>query len=389
MFSRLFSRATEKKFLVADVESGSIALAVVSVPVKGAVIVEAAGRTPIQLDDASDKQSLSSAIQALPQVAEHVLSTYTERKGAKATPPGEGYFLLHAPWARAFGARVEGNLGTEKTIHEDMIRSLSREALKHMEGLDQSRFFEASVLRVDVNGYPTKKPEGKKGSLLSVTALGADADPEARATTLSALTSAFPGRTWKERSAVRAYTTLIADRLGNRRDYLLVDIGSGSTDITAVRKSGLTDHTVVPEGLRTILKRVTPTNGLPEQTLSLLSMLVSDHCDEEACAPLRDALGRADSELARVFGEAFASLSKGRRLPNALVLAAHPAIAPWFEQFFTRVDFGQFTVTTDLFAVERITPEHVTEQVIFAEPKESDTGIALAAAFIQLQEQST
>lgn len=389
MFSRLFSRATEKQYLVADVESGSIGLAVLSVPPKGTVRVEAAGRTPMQLDDASPEQALSSAIQAFPNLATQVMSAYQERKGAKAMQPREGYFLLHAPWVRAFGARVEGNLGGEKTIQEDMIRSLSREALKHMEGLDQSRFFEASVLRVDLNGYPTKKPEGKKASVVSVTALGADADPEARSSAMQVVSTAFPGRTWKERSAARAYTQIIADRIGDRRDYLLVDIGSGSTDITAVRKSGLTDHIVVPEGLRTILKRVTPADGLPEQTLSLLSMLISDHCDEEACAPLRDALGRADSELARVFGEAFAALSKGRRLPNALVLAAHPAIAPWFEQFFTRVDFGQFTVTTDVFTVERMTPEHFSEKVVFTESSEIDTGLTLASAFIQLQEQST
>ena len=237
--------------------------------------------------------------------------------------------------------------------------------------------------------YPTKKPEGKKASLESDTALGADADPEARNAVMRAVSIAFPGRVWKERSAVRAYTNIIAERIGDRREYLLVDIGSGSTDITAVRKSGLTDHIVVPEGLRTVLKRVTPADGLPEQTLSLLSMLVSDHCDEEACAPLRDALGRADSELARVFGEAFAALSKVRRLPNVLVLAAHPAIAPWFEQFFTRVDFGQFTVTTDHFSVERITPEHLSGNVAFVELSETDTGLALASAFIQLQEQST
>ncbi len=351
--------------------------------------VEAAGRTSIQLDDASGEQALSSAIQALPNLATQVVSAYQRRKGVETVQPTEGYFFLHAPWVHAFGARVEGNLGSEKIIQEDMIRSLSREALKHMEGLDQSRFFEASVLRVDLDGYPTKKPEGKKASLVSVTALGADADPEARNAVMRAVSIAFPGRVWKERSAVRAYTNIIAERIGDRREYLLVDIGSGSTDITAVRKSGLTDHIVVPEGLRTVLKRVTPADGLPEQTLSLLSMLVSDHCDEEACAPLRDALGRADSELARVFGEAFAALSKVRRLPNVLVLAAHPAIAPWFEQFFTRVDFGQFTVTTDHFSVERITPEHLSGNVAFVELSETDTGLALASAFIQLQEQST
>ncbi len=166
MFSRLFSRATEKRYLVADVESGSIGLAIVSVPPKGIVRVEAAGRTSIQLDDASGEQALSSAIQALPNLATQVVSAYQRRKGVETVQPTEGYFFLHAPWVHAFGALVEGNLGSEKIIQEDMIRSLSREALKHMEGLDQSRFFEASVLRVDLDGYPTKKPEGKKASLV-------------------------------------------------------------------------------------------------------------------------------------------------------------------------------------------------------------------------------
>lgn len=388
MSFRLFSRAAEKTVLVADVESGSVGLALVRIPKIGAAQVEVAGRTPMKLDDTAPEQALTGALQETPSLAEKIFSSYKTRTG-KTAQPTEGYIIYHAPWVRAFASRLEGNLGNERSVQEDMIRSLSREALKHMTELDQSRFLEASVLRVDINGYPTKKPEGKKGSTIGVTALGADVDADARSAVVQSISSIFPGRTWKERSGVRAFTTLIAERTSERRDYLLVDMGSGSTDITAVRKNELTDHIVLPEGLRTILARLTPPQGLPEQTLSLLSMLVSDHCDEEACAPLRDALGKVDAELARIFGEAFAALSKVRRLPNTIIFSGHPSIAPWFEHFFARVDFGQFTITTEPFTMIHITPEHVREDAVFAEAGEADSGLALAAAFIKVQEQST
>lgn len=389
MFSRLFSHSPEKTIVVADVESGSVGFALLSIPKKGPVRIEAAARTPMKLDDASPEQALTGALQTVPEIFQKLSTTYTARTGKGIERAEEGYVFFHAPWVRAYASRLEGNLGSERTIQEDMIRSLSREALKHMEGLDQSRFLEASVLRVDLNGYPTKKPEGKKASSVSVTALAADVDGDAHTATLQTLGSTLPGRTWKERSGVRAFTSLIAERTSQRRDYLLIDMGSLSTDITAVRKNELTDHIVVSEGLRTLLRRLTPQNGIPEETLSLLAMLVSDHCDEDACGPLREALGRADTEIAHAFGEAFATLSKTRRLPNAIVLAAHPAIAPWLEHFFARLDFGQFTITTEPFSVIELTPNHMAEDALFAEPSEEDTGIALVSAFIRTQEQST
>lgn len=390
MAFRLFSRAgVDTSYIVADIDTGSIGLAIVSVPKKGAAHIEAAVRTPLRLDEGTPEQILSATLQSLPETTQNLLTLFQDRKGTSASTPDEGYVIFHAPWVRAFGARVEGNLGAERVIEEDMIRSLSKEALKHMEGLDQSRFFEASVLRVDVNGYPTKKPEGKKASTVAVTALGCDIDTNTRRSVLEALSSVFPGRSWKERSAIRVAASVVSEEWLSKREYVFVDIASDGTDITVMRKNETTEHILAPEGVRTILKKVTPTNGLPEETLSLLSLIASDQCDDDACAPVRDALGKAEVDLAKIFGEAFAAVSKNRRLPNALVLSVHPALAPWFEHFFSRVDFGQFTATTEPFSVETLSPAHLSHTVSSVNEKEVDTALLLAAAALRGEKQST
>lgn len=377
-------RAKTQPLLVADIESGSVGLAILSlVPGKPARI-RAVARTSFSLEEKTPEQSRADIAQAMPELAAALFAQYAKGKGT--AQPERGYVVLHAPWVRSFGARVHGNLGSERVIEDDMVRTLAREAFKHMEGLNQANVFESSVVRVDLNGYPTKKPAGKRAQTVGVTALASDVEPDVRAHIMQSLGAAFPGRTWKERSAARVLISLIGERAIDMRDYVVVDMGTDGVDITAVRKNEVTEHVRVPEGVRSILRRITPAEGLPEERLALLKMLATDSCAGDACDDLRAALGKTEGDLARVFGEAFGKLAGVRRLPNTMLLSVHAALAPWLESFFARVDFGQFTRTTEPFSVETLTPEHVAEYAVFAEGVPADTGIAVAAAFVNTQE---
>ena len=95
-------------------------------------------------------------------------------------------------------------------------------------------------------------------------------------------------------------------------------------------------------------------------------------------------LGRAEPELVRSFGEVFATLAAKQRLPNALLLSAPVELTPWLQGFFARIDFAQFTATTQPLAVETLSPEHLSELVQWDEQATPDTGLGMAASYVHI-----
>ena len=112
-------------------------------------------------------------------------------------------------------------------------------------------------------------------------------------------------------------------------------------------------------------------------------MAAHDHCEDKACEDIKNGMARAEQELIRIFGEAMARLATSRRLPNKLVLAVESDMADWLSHFFSRIDFTQFTVTTQPFSVEVLSAENLKNLVTASDSgKNVDSGLLVAAAFV-------
>ena len=170
--------------------------------------------------------------------------------------------------------------------------------------------------------------------------------------------------------------------------HLIVDVSGDSTNCLVIHKDTAAEHIAVPEGTRTILKRIVG-KGMAEETLSLMRMVARDACGTPACEQLNASLVRVETELAKTFGEAFGKLMSLRRLPNDLVLIVAPDFAPWMSNFFSRLDFGQFTVTTRQFATRTLSPGDLGTFVAQNASPKVDAWFALGTALGSAQEQST
>ena len=136
---------------------------------------------------------------------------------------------------------------------------------------------------------------------------------------------------------------------------------------------------MVPQGLRTSLTRVDP-KRVAEETLGLIRMLSRDSCEGAACESIQRAMATAEPELAKLFGEALGGLASGRRLANTLVLSANPDIVDWMRQFFSRLDFTQFTATTLPFTVSVLEKED--PRLGISADEELHSQITIAAALV-------
>jgi hypothetical protein len=295
------------------------------------------------------------------------------------------HVILHAPWSRSKTVRASNTFKEETIITDRIISDLSNKALADENDINTKNLLEASVIRAELNGYPTGKPVGKSAHEIAVYALLSDFAPGIRSETESTLQRIFPHLTPVFRSATRAEITVLRQGRHPKSDYLLIDMESGGTTLAAIRDGIPAEHELVSEGLYTILKKISA-SGMPEETLSLLRMLSREQCSDPACETLQASMARVEPELVRIFGEAMGKCAALNRLPDTIVLIAHPDVVSWLSKFFSRIDFAQFTLTTQPFAVEALDTTGLTGLLQPPAAIALDSGLALASRFVTIEQ---
>lgn len=391
----------EKIIAVADIGSDSVGVCIAKTNPRGTVAVLSSERLILRFEERTREQTINGILSLLKEACDKTLSEYSRNSGRTgAKPVSAAYAIIHGPWADSKTVRAASSFDREERITDAMISGLAKQALEmekdkatppslpaeaSAQAGVRNRLFEASVVRIELNGYPTKKPDGKRARIVSVAALLSECEPAIRAGTEETLQRTFLVRP-NLRSGARALITVLNENPLHTHNHIVVDVAGESTDCIVIRKDVAAEHIAVPEGVRTILKRLTG-SGMAEETLSLLRMVARDTCDSAECDKLNESLAKAESELVKIFGEAFGNLSAARKLPNELILIVESELSPWLSRFFARIDLGQFTVTGQPFSplplsaadLEGLAAAHAGALVY--------PDLAIAAAFVNSESQ--
>lgn len=332
---------------IVDIGPGSARAALASVHPDG-IHIHAQTYTLISIENETPEHSVSALAERIDDVCKRLIERAAQ-KGVNARVQ-KVYCVVHSPWTHSRTVRKRVDYPKETKISESHISGVAKEMLAEIKGVDMSSMMEASVIRTWLNGYPVVKPEGRSAHSLVVCAIVSDLDASVKKNAESAILRAFPTATIQWRSSAHAMQAVLGSLYRNDENYLAVDMGLDSTHIISVRDGFPIGERVVPEGLRTILTRIDP-KRVAEETLGLIRMLAHDACEGGACEAIQKAMAIAEPELAKLYGEALSGLASERRLANMLVLSANPDIVDWMRQFFSRLDFTQFTATTLPFSV--------------------------------------
>ena len=389
MFSLPFTHKREKVIAVADIASDSAGACIALVRDDEPASIICAERSELTFDEKSPHQTGTNIISALDDAGAKVMRLYSklQEKGA-SRPISSVHAVLHTPLITSHATSAVASFQQEEHITEDIIKGLARTAFESKKELDKSRLFEAGAASFELNGYRTAKPVGKHAHTISVATLMSECEPELRAKVTDSLRKSLGIQNPVLHSDTRAL--LLATHMNplHANRHLIVDVSGDSTNCLVIHKDTAAEHIAVPEGTRTILKRIVG-KGMAEETLSLMRMVARDACGTPACEQLNASLVRVETELAKTFGEAFGKLMSLRRLPNDLVLIVAPDFAPWMSNFFSRLDFGQFTVTTRQFATRILSPGDLGTFVAQNASPKVDAWFALGTALGSAQEQST
>jgi hypothetical protein len=379
MFS--FRARREKPVLIADIEGGSAAVAIVLIREGHPARIIVSERKYLPLEGIVSENLTKATLRLLSDLVWNSVKKYAESEMGKRHGAVESLFaIVGTPWVRSRTSIAEESFDRERSVTKTMIHGLAKRALETPSSLDVARVFESSVTRVQLNGYPTGRPEGKSAHHISVTAFQSDIETEVKQGIEATLHQFFPGRAVDFRSAARSALFSLHEKAPSHH-YVLVNVGSTASECIAVHKEDTSDHVSAPIGVATIAQKLSGEHGFAEEVFTLLRMLATDACTAPACAALKVNLSKLEPELVKIFGDMFSTIAKHRKVPNTCFLSVHADMAPWFEHFLSRIDFAQFTVTAQPLSVVLLTPDHLQDAVTWSGVHE-DTGLGLATAFV-------
>ena len=381
---RLVGKQRGKTVAVADIGSGSVGVAILATSAKGPGSVIVAEHATLPLEERTPEANLSGILGKLDERAQKALTAYAKRPEIHSTHVSHAYAVVRAPWTRSKTMRAGHAFEADTRIQKSMISALAKQALDEDKDLDHTKIFEASVVRVELNGYPTAKPEGKHATHIAVSVLLSEIDASVRSGVTETLSRVFACPPPVLRSGTRALLTVLKQNDVLKKYCFVVDVGAQATSLVTIRKDVATDIVHVPEGSNTILKRIAG-EKMPEETLTMMRMLAHGQCDKDACDAITQALAHAETDLVRIFGEAMAKMATSRRLPNDLILFAPADMTDWLVQFFSRLDFAQFTITTRPFSPRVESGKGLTGSLTFATGADADSDLSIASALVNTE----
>ena len=370
-----------KLVAVFDIGSGSVGGAIVELRGEKPVLIHSSLRSLIPHEERSNEQLAAAISQRTKEVAKKLLEIHTKSKATGKI--NESLVVMHVPWIRSLTHTLEAALKKESEIVEDMIVQLSRKVQKSDPRKTIEDPFEKSIIRVELNGYPTSSPVGKKAKHISIVVLETEMLGNMKKKITDSLGGFFPGVQPTFRSSTLIDSALMRRRSPQTAHFTIVDVTSEATSLTVVLDGVVVDQKNIPIGYRSVVRAVSKEkNSLEDDVQSRIRMLTKDACSTDDCRLLQDSLDAAGAQFIENFGNAFAEIGKIKRLPNTLMVRCHPDLAGWFTQFFARLDFAQFTETTEPFSVGEISSGATAEYIVFAPGNHPDAGIATSSAFL-------
>lgn len=366
--------------LIAIADVGMSGTGIGYVEIGGAVPARiiAASRSFAPLTERDERSALANISQTFRESAAAALAALGKTGTARA--PDAVYVIAHSPWTESRSLSAEKSFEKDTRITKDLIGTLASTALKDAADVKSDELLEASVTHVELNGYPVAEPTAHSAQHIKVAVLVSTMRKEHRDAIESAAHTAFPGIDVKLRSHVRALVSALHESEGVRNG-VIVDVGEEGTTISVIRKDLLDGQESIAAGMHTLLARVSG-SGSKEETLGLLAMLEKGTCSTSACDEIMQALSAAEPQITKIFGEGLAKLAAKRRLPNDCVLITHPDVAPWFSRFLARIDFAQFTSTSQPLSVKALGLSDVSSLVSTEASVATDMPLMLAAALV-------
>lgn len=321
---------------IVDVDGESIGI-VLARPVRGmplAILGEKRMRMPYS--ERSSEHSMMRLAELLERASQELLTQLRTASFVVDT----AYVVLRMPWVSTRLARRAVYTGKEVPVTRDFINNVAMSAISNDIVPTQENFLEGRVMRVELNGYATNNPLGKRASTVDLMLLASESPARERDILRAAISRVFPVATLQWRSGTRAMVHAMRSRTPEPKEYLFVDMGYESSIVGLVRDGVLAGHEVVPYGVRSLLGAE---SGEGSDILSALRSHGANHHAPAVEKKIHAHIARTGEEALSAFLPALSTLSHDYRLPNQVRALAPREVHAWLGHVLARPECSTLT----------------------------------------------
>ncbi|MDD4989226.1 MAG: hypothetical protein PHV42_02270 [Candidatus Pacebacteria bacterium] len=330
--SSLFKKPEHEISILFDISSRSVGGALLKLSRDGKPKILYTARLAIPfLKSPDSKELVSETLSALTKVV-GVLEkegiahlTFTEFKQHKIR---ELFLVFSSPWyiSQTKIARME----KEKpfTFTEGMLKEmLEHEKTVHEKAaaLDKNTIdlFEQKVIQVKLNGYETSKPFGQTAYFAEANIFSSFIDSLLLKQVKDIALRSFHPKRFEIHSFPGVAYSVLRDIFPGSNDFLIVDVGGETTEISLVKTGGLLETFSFPIGYNQTLREISRTLEVSQDiALSSLSLFLDGKTFIKTAGKIEDVIRGKQKEWNNSFQNALLNFSEQGVIPSLIYLIA-------------------------------------------------------------------
>ena len=255
------------------------------------------------------------------------------------------HIITHAPWSvsttHTNAKRLKTPLKITKEVIQSFVNTSFPEVLK-----ESASHFNTHVMQVALNGYRIKKPLNKVAQELEVSIISSNMNPAVQEAIEQAIFSVFQGRDSLYMNTM-VYATILMAQGNDVSEYIIADISEEYTTLTTVRNNKIKESVEIEFGSEYLVRALSEAQkSTLANARSSLAMFFKNTSTPAQNKKIKHILQAQEDDWVEYLGEAFAKLSEKTRMPEIIFLNTPGLTKEWFARTITKIDFAQFTATT-------------------------------------------
>ncbi|MFC1720938.1 hypothetical protein ACFLY0_02520 [Patescibacteria group bacterium] len=305
--------------------------------------------------------------------------------------PEKIYCTLASPWYASQTRIVRVKEEKPFLITKEKIKSLVEKEVKDFIdvakndkriGGGQTKIIEQRVMQTKLNGYDTSEPFDKRAKALELSAIISVAQRDILNDITDAIHSVFLTPRIEFNSFSYVAFDSIRDIKPNANKFLFLDISGELTDVSLVRDGVILETGSFPMGKNSILRDVKMDISSSEgEALSLIQMYHKNTLEKVQREKMKKVFLQIEKKWISLFRDSLLKLSDTLSIPSTVFFTSDENMEDVFSDLIRKEEFGQFTMTDDVFSVGSVNTAFLTNFVKFSKNAERDPFLTLGALF--------
>jgi hypothetical protein len=326
----------EKRHLVFDVSSGTLAGGIVSSNDKGEIALVKTHREIFPFNKPLSGKSIHvTMLHALDKVIHELSKTSGRVESAD--------FILSSPWLSSESKNITVNFTTPTLITDELIKKIIEEEEKNFSALidasklDKISLLESRVTDIKINGYSVGHAYGQKAKRLDLSIFLSVSTEKVMSEIKRALYKHFHTSKINFHSTAQSLLSYLGNMQGMGNDYVFVNVHGEVTEFIHISHSHIIAWASIPIGTRTLMRKYAEKSKISNHmALSDISLIVNGVLDNANIEPKIETLDKVQEEWVNESRDVISTFISEMNVPEKFYIYADNGMHLAFSKLFSK-----------------------------------------------------